>query len=427
MIELIDAKRTALETIIERKASIQPDVSSAVVSIITDVRTRGDAALREYTLRFDEAEIGEFKVSGDEIRSALADTPPEFIAILESAADNIRRYHSRQLREGYEMKESGGIVMGQRVMPLDRVGVYIPGGTAPYPSTVLMNVIPAKLAGVGEVFITTPPDRDGVVDKAILAAASIAGADEIYKIGGAQAIAALTYGTESIPKVDKIVGPGNIYVAAAKKHVFGEVGIDMIAGPSDILIIADETACPAFVAADLLSQAEHDENSAVVLITPCAALAEKVRAELEKQIVSLERRGVAEAAVRRNGRFILAEDLNHAAELSNALAPEHVELCVSDPFALLERIRHAGSVFLGHHTPEALGDYCAGPNHTLPTLGAARFSSPLSVDDFIKKSSYLSYSREAFAAAAPTVTAFAEKEGLTGHANSIRIRMGGMI
>ncbi|MCL2539673.1 MAG: histidinol dehydrogenase [Oscillospiraceae bacterium] len=422
----MDARKTPLEEIVNRKEADRPDVSAAVLEIIDAVRLRKDEALRELTLRFDSAEVGDIRVSDTEIAAAKEETGEGFMEILKAAAKNIRDFHKYQLREGYTIENGDGVVMGQRVMPLERVGVYVPGGTAPYPSTVLMNVIPAKIAGVSDIALLTPPRADGSVDAGILAAAAIAGANSVYKVGGAQAIAALAFGTQSIKKVDKIVGPGNIYVATAKKMIYGMTGIDMIAGPSDILVIADSTADASFVAADLLSQAEHDEDSSAILITPDLRLAEAVRRQTENQISRLERSSIAKASIAQNGMILICKDLGHATEISNALAPEHLELCVAEPFALLEGIRNAGSVFLGHYTPEALGDYFAGPNHTLPTMGTARFSSPLSVDDFLKKSSFLSYSREAFLKAAPMVEAFASKEGLTAHAKSVAVRMEGV-
>ncbi len=424
MIDIIDGESTPIAEIVGRKEDEQPDVSLVVGSILSDIKSRGDVALREYTERFDRAKISDFLVSKSEIETARNAVGCEFIEILEAAAANIRAFHEKQKREGFSFDGGEGVLLGQRILPLSRVGVYVPGGTAPYPSTVLMDVIPAKIAGVDEIIMVTPPQPDGSVNSGILAAASVAGADRIYKVGGAQAIAALAYGIESIPKVDKIVGPGNIYVATAKKLVYGVVDIDMIAGPSDILIIADRTANPVFLAADMLGQSEHDEKAAAVLVATDRAVAEGVQRELERQLEPLSRKSIARASLEQNGRIILASDLSKAAEIANALAPEHLELCVDDPFQLLKSIRNAGSVFLGHYTPEALGDYFAGPNHTLPTMGTARFYSPLSVDDFIKKSSFLSYSKEAMQKVGGMVETFAKKEGLTAHANSITVRMG---
>ena len=398
------------------------NVEETVAEIIRNVRERGDEALREYTKKFDHAEPESLTVTPEEMKEALASTDPDFLRILEKAAANIRKFHSRQVRNSFIINDEPGIVMGQKVIPVDRAGLYVPGGTAAYPSTVLMDVIPAKIAGVKEVILTTPPGPDGKINPVILAAARVAGADRIVKAGGAQAIAALAYGTESVPKADKIVGPGNAYVAEAKRQVYGTVSIDMIAGPSEILVAADGKSNPAHVAADLLSQAEHDKAASAVLVTDSAELAEKVRDELEKQIPLLERSAIARESIDRNGRIIVAEDLKTVIDIANEIAPEHLELCVDNPFDLLDGIRHAGSVFLGRNCPEALGDYLAGPNHTLPTQGTARFSSPLSVDDFVKKTQYTYFTREALAEVAADVAAFARKEGLTGHARSALIR-----
>ena len=398
------------------------NVEETVAEIIRNVRERGDEALREYTKKFDHAEPESLTVTPEEMEEALASMDPDFLRILEKAAANIRKFHSRQVRNSFIINDEPGIVMGQKVIPVDRAGLYVPGGTAAYPSTVLMDVIPAKIAGVKEVILTTPPGPDGKINPVILAAARVAGADRIVKAGGAQAIAALAYGTESVPKADKIVGPGNAYVAEAKRQVYGTVSIDMIAGPSEILVAADGKSNPAHVAADLLSQAEHDKAASAVLVTDSAELAEKVRDELEKQIPLLERSAIARESIDRNGRIIVAEDLKTVIDIANEIAPEHLELCVDNPFDLLDGIRHAGSVFLGRNCPEALGDYLAGPNHTLPTQGTARFSSPLSVDDFVKKTQYTYFTREALAEVAADVAAFARKEGLTGHARSALIR-----
>jgi histidinol dehydrogenase len=398
------------------------NVADTVAEILKNVRERGDAALREYTERFDKVTPENLTVTQQEIREAIESMDPDFLAVLEKAAANIRKFHSRQVRNSFIINDEPGIVMGQKVIPVDRAGLYVPGGTATYPSTVLMDVIPAKIAGVKEVILTTPPGRDGKINPAILAAADIAGADRIVKIGGAQAIAALAYGTESVPRVDKIVGPGNAYVAEAKRQVYGTVSIDMIAGPSEILVAADGKSNPAWLAADLLSQAEHDKVASAVLVTDSMELAKEVRDELEKQIPLLERAEIARESIDRNGKIIVAEDLRTVIEIANEIAPEHLELCVDNPFDLLDSIRHAGSVFLGRNCPEALGDYLAGPNHTLPTQGTARFSSPLSVDDFVKKTQYTYYTREALSRVAEDVAAFARREGLTGHARSATIR-----
>ena len=399
------------------------NVTDTVAEILRNVRERGDEALREYTEKFDRAKPESLTVTPEEMQEALASVEPEFIRILERAAANIRKFHSRQVRNSFLLNDENGILMGQKILPVDRAGLYVPGGTAAYPSTVLMDVIPAKIAGVREVILTTPPGPDGKINPAVLAAASVAGADRIVKAGGAQAIAALAFGTESVPRVDKIVGPGNAFVSEAKRQVFGMVSIDMIAGPSEILVVADGKSNPAWVAADLLSQAEHDKVASAVLVTDSADLAEKVSAEIEKQLPQLARFAIARESIDRNGKIIVAEDLKAAIDIANEIAPEHLELCVDNPFDYLDSIRHAGSVFLGRNCPEALGDYLAGPNHTLPTQGTARFSSPLSVDDFVKKTQYTYYTREALSAAARDVAAFAEKEGLTGHARSAMIRV----
>ena len=399
------------------------NVTDKVAEIIRGVRERGDAAVKEYTEKFDKVKLDSLIVTPEEIDDALQKTGPEFMTVLEKAAANIRKFHSRQVRNSFIINDEPGVVMGQKVIPVDRAGVYVPGGTAPLSSTVLMDVIPAKIAGVKEVILATPPGKDGMIDPAILAAAKVAGADRIVKAGGAQAIAALAYGTESVPKADKIVGPGNAFVAEAKRQVYGVVSIDMIAGPSEILVAADGKSDPAYLAADLLSQAEHDKVASAVLVTDSMDLAEKVRDELEKQIPLLDRAEIARASIENNGRIIVAEDLKTVIDIANEIAPEHLELCVDNPFDWLDSIRHAGSVFLGRNCPEALGDYMAGPNHTLPTQGTAKFSSPLSVDDFVKKTQYTYFTRDALAALAEDVAAFARKEGLTGHARSALIRI----
>ena len=399
------------------------NVTDTVAEILRNVRERGDEALREYTEKFDHTQLESLVVTEEEMREALDEVDPDFLRILRRAAENIRKFHSRQVRNSFIINDEDGILTGQKVIPVDRAGLYVPGGTAVYPSTVLMDVIPAKIAGVKEVILTTPPGRDGKINPAVLAAASVAGADRIVKIGGAQAIAALAFGTESVPKVDKIVGPGNAFVAEAKRQVYGLVSIDMIAGPSEILVVADGKSNPAWVAADLLSQAEHDKVASAVLVTDSAELAEKVSEEIEKQIPELIRSEIARVSIDQNGKIIVADDLRAAIEIANEIAPEHLELCVDNPFDYLDGIRHAGSVFLGRNCPEALGDYLAGPNHTLPTQGTARFSSPLSVDDFVKKTQYTYYTKEALGRVAADVAAFAEKEGLTGHARSALVRI----
>ncbi len=399
------------------------DVEAIVSDIIAAVRREGDRALYAYTEKFDHAALTSLAVSSEEIGEALAAVEPEFLAVLRRAADNIRHFHERQVRNSFLINDRDGVVIGQKIIPIDRAGLYVPGGTAAYPSTVLMDAIPAKIAGCREVVIVTPPGRDGKINPVILAAASVAGVDRIFKVGGAQAIAALAYGTETVPRVDKIVGPGNAFVAEAKKQVFGAVSIDMIAGPSEILIIADAKSDPEHVAADLLSQAEHDKMASAVLVTDSPELALAVRDALERQIPLLPRREIARASIDNNGKIIVADTIRQAVDIANEIAPEHLELCVDDPFDYLDGIRHAGSVFLGRNCPEALGDYLAGPNHTLPTGGSARFSSPLSVDDFVKKTQYTYYTKEAFSRAAPDIIRFAEREGLHAHAQSAAIRL----
>ena len=399
------------------------NVEAVVSDIIADVRENGDAALYKYCERFDGAKLQSLLVSEDEIDEAMAAVEPEFIEILEKAAANIRHFHEKQTRNSFIINDRPGVVMGQKVTPVDRAGLYVPGGTAAYPSTVLMDSIPAKIAGCSQIVMVSPPGKDGRIPAVILAAAKIAGVDKIFKLGGAQAIAALAFGTESVPKVDKIVGPGNAFVAEAKKQVFGTVSIDMIAGPSEILIVADGKSDPRHVAADLLSQAEHDRLASAVLVTDSMELAEAVRDELEVQIPLLERCDIARASIDNNGKIIVADDLMSAIEISNEIAPEHLELCVDNPFDYLDAIRHAGSIFMGKNCPEALGDYFAGPNHTLPTSGTAKFSSPLSVDDFVKKTQYTYFTRDALAAVAEDVEFFAKKEGLTAHAKSAVIRV----
>ncbi len=405
-------------------ARVEPtvNVSDIVTDIIANVRKRGDAALFEYCEKFDKAKLTALQVSPAEIEEAVAQVSPRFLEILEKAAANIRKFHEKQVRNSFIINDEQGIVIGQKVIPVDRAGLYVPGGTAAYPSTVLMDAIPAKIAGVGQVVMVTPPSSDGKVNPVILAAAKIAGIDRIYKVGGAQAIAALAYGTESIPKVDKIVGPGNAFVAEAKKQVFGVVSIDMIAGPSEILIVADGKSNPRHVAADLLSQAEHDKLASAVLVTDSMELAKAVQAELEVQIPQLLRADIARASIDNNGKIIVADDLSAVIEIANEIAPEHLELCVDNPFDYLDSIRHAGSIFMGRYCPEALGDYFAGPNHTLPTSGTAKFSSPLSVDDFVKKTQYTYYTASALDKVAEDVGYFATQEGLTAHAKSAIIR-----
>jgi histidinol dehydrogenase len=421
MLTILDAAQVPLSEILARTED-QRDISGLTADIIADVRQSGDAALRRYTKEFDKAEPDTLEVPREQLDQALADLEPGLRSVLEEAAENIRAFHRRQVQNGFIISGKPGIVLGQKVTPIEKVGVYIPGGTAPLPSTVLMDCIPAKIAGCHEIVMVSPPTCNGDIAPIILAAARIAGVDRVFRCGGAQAIAALAYGTESIPRVDKIVGPGNAFVAEAKRQVFGKVGIDMIAGPSDILVIADGGSDARQIAADLLSQAEHDQNACAVLVTNSRTLAEAVAAELEKQLAVLPRRETARASLERSGKIILVKDILEAIRIANALAPEHLELCVDDPFAWLDQVKNAGSIFLGRSTPEAVGDYFGGTNHTLPTYGTARFSSPLSVEDFVKKSQFVYYSDAALAEAAPKIAAFARQEGLEGHARSALAR-----
>lgn len=403
--------------------NIASNVESIVSDIISNVINRGDEAIFEYALKFDKASLTTLEVTAAEIDEAFSVVDAEFVEIIKQAAENIRAFHSKQVKNSFIINDKDGVVTGQKVMPIEKVGLYVPGGTAAYPSTVLMDSIPAKIAGCKEIVMVTPPNADGKVNPVILAAAKIAGVDRIFKVGGAQAIAALAYGTKSVPKVDKIVGPGNAFVAEAKKQVFGKVSIDMIAGPSEILVVADSTCNPAFVAADLLSQAEHDKMASAVLVTDSREFAEKVSRELEFQIPMLPRAEIARTSIDNNGKIIVAKDnLMLAIDIANEIAPEHLELCVDNPFDYLDKVKHAGSIFMGKYCPEALGDYFAGPNHTLPTSGTARFSSPLSVDDFVKKSQFTYFTADALEKVADKVAYFAEKEGLHAHAKSATIR-----
>ena len=413
MMRIYELETLAPEEILNRDIRAEAEVDAAVDAILEDVRLHGDGALRRYTRELDGAELGSLQVSGAELDAAWAALDADFRATLELAAENIRRFHAQQVHRDFCLTDRPGIIMGQRYTPIEKVGVCVPSSPTAFPSTILMNVIPAKI---------TPPERDGSISPAALAAARIAGADRIFKLGGAQAVAALAYGTESVPRVDKIVGPGGIYVATAKRKVFGRVAIDMVAGPSEILVLADGGCRPDFVAADLLSQAEHDVFSSAVLVTDSLPLAQAVQREVEVQLERLPRREIARRSVEENGKILLTRSLDAAVDAANRIAPEHLELCVEDPFALLPRIRNAGSIFLGRSAPEALGDYFAGPNHTLPTSGTARFSSPLGVDDFIKRSSFLYYSQDVLAEAAPRIAEFARREGLEGHARSVLIR-----
>ena len=422
MIKLYSFDELKPEEILNRDIRAEKNVEDVVDGIIADVRARGDEALKEYALKFDGAKLESLQVTQEEIEEAFAGMDGYFLETLREAAANIEAFHRQQVHKNFVMNDKPGIVLGQKYTPIEKAGVYVPGGTAAYPSTVLMDVIPAKVAGVSEIVMTTPAGKDGKVNPVILAAAATAGVTKIFKTGGAQAVAALAYGTQTIPAVDKIVGPGNIYVATAKRKVFGKVGIDMIAGPSEILVLADGGCDPAWVAADLLSQAEHDKLASPVLVTDSADLAKAVQAELEVQIPQLPRAAIARASVDDNGKIIVCSDLRKAIEACNIIAPEHLEVCIDDPFSVLNEIKNAGSIFLGRNVPEALGDYFAGPNHTLPTSGTARFSSPLGVDDFVKKSSFLYYTREALEKAAPRIADFAEREGLHAHARSVTIR-----
>ncbi len=401
----------------------QVDVAAIVSGIIDNVRQNGDKALLAYCEKFDKVTLDSLEVSAEEIDEAFASVDSEFVRVMKAAAENIYAFHKRQVRNSFIIEENEGVVIGQRVTPIERVGLYVPGGTAAYPSSVLMNSIPAKIAGCGTIVMVTPPSKDGKVNPNILAAAKIAGVDRIFKVGGAQAVAALAYGTETVPCVDKIVGPGNAFVAEAKKQVFGKVAIDMIAGPSEILVVADGTCDPDVIAADLLSQAEHDKLASAVLVTDSEDLAVAVRDALERQIPQLLRSEIARASIDNNGKIIVADTLSRVIEIANEIAPEHLELCVDNPFDYLDAIRHAGSIFMGRNCPEALGDYMAGPNHTLPTGGTAKFSSPLSVDDFVKKTQYTYFTKEALARVGHKVAYFAEKEGLTAHAKSAVVRL----
>ncbi|MDM8201448.1 histidinol dehydrogenase [Allofournierella massiliensis] len=403
--------------------NIASNVEGAVTEILAQVAARGDEALREYTLRFDKADLTDLEVTEAEIDEAFAAVEPEFVEILRQAAANIRTFHEKQRRNSFVVADQPGVVLGQKIVPIQKVGLYVPGGTAAYPSTVLMDSIPAKIAGCPQLVMVTPPGADGKVNPVILAAAKIAGVDRIFKVGGAQAVAGLAFGTETLPKVDKIVGPGNAYVAEAKKQVFGRVAIDMIAGPSEILVVADGTCNAKVVAADMLSQAEHDKMASAVLVTDSGELAKAVQAELERQIPLLPRSEIARASIDNNGKIIVAENLDAAIDIANEIAPEHLELCVDAPFDYLDRVRCAGSIFLGKNCPEALGDYFAGPNHTLPTSGTAKFSSALSVDDFVVKSQFTYYTADALAKIGEQVAYFARKEGLDAHANSITVRL----
>ena len=421
MIKIYKDYRT--EEILSRKIDDYGDYESVVKDILKNVAARGDEAVREYNLKFDGNALKSLEVTRAEFDEAEAALSEEYKSVVRASAENITFFHKNQVKEGFEIVREGGVILGQKYTPVAVAGVYVPGGTASYPSTVLMDVIPAKIAGVGKIVMVTPVKCDGKVRPEILYAARVAGADMVYKVGGAQAIAALAYGTQTIPKADVIVGPGNIFVALAKKLVYGIVNVDMIAGPSEILVIADGKSNPVFVAADMLSQAEHDKLASAVLVTDSEQLACAVQEEIERQLCSMEREEIARVSIENNGKIIVCGSIDEAIDIANQIAPEHLEVCVDEPMAYLGKIKNAGSIFLGRYTPEALGDYFAGPNHTLPTNGAAKFSSPLSVDDFVKKSSYIRYTESELLKAADTVTAFAESEGLFGHANSVKVRV----
>ena len=424
MIKIIKYGEVSPEEIFARSENTV-DVAQIVSQIIENVKANGDTALIEYCKQFDKAELSSLEVTAEEIEEAFSLVEPRFLEILQQAAKNITEFHQKQVRTSFIINDLDGVVMGQKITPIEKVGLYVPGGTAAYPSTVLMDSIPAKIAGCKEICITTPPMASGKVNPVILAAAKIAGVDRIFKVGGAQAVAALAYGTQTVPKVDKIVGPGNAFVAEAKRQVFGKVSIDMIAGPSEILVIADGKSNPRFVAADLLSQAEHDKMASAVLVTDSMELAQQVSAELERQLALLPRQEIARASIDNNGKIIVADSIDDVIAVSNQLAPEHLELMCDNPFDYLDKITNAGSIFMGRYCPEALGDYFAGPNHTLPTSGTARFSSPLSVDDFVKKSQYTYYTQDALRKVAQDIAFFAEKEGLSAHARSATIRFDG--
>ncbi|NCA92280.1 histidinol dehydrogenase [bacterium] len=423
MIKIYNTKDIAIEKILSREnTAVDSSIEKIVANILLDVKNKGDEALLYYCQKFDGANIRSLKVTKEEILEGYNQTDKAFIDTLAIAKENIEAFHKMQLPKGYEIKKDNGAIVGQRVLPLKSVGLYVPGGTACYPSSVLMNAIPAIIAGVSEIIMVTPPNKEGKIDNKILAAAYILGINNIYKIGGAQAIGALAFGTQTVPKVDKIVGPGNIYVATAKKQVFGLCDIDMIAGPSEILIIADEQNKKEYVAADMLGQAEHDKKASAVLLTTSLALAEEVKEEIEKQLATLPREEIARQAIENNGKIIVVSSIEQAIEIANIIAPEHLELCVNNPFDYLNKISNAGSVFLGEYSPEALGDYLAGTNHTLPTSGTARFSSPLSVEDFVKRSQYIYYTKEALMPIADNIILFAEREGLAAHGNSVKVR-----
>ncbi len=425
MLKAIDKKDTAgLRAYLDgRTQEIGSDILVKVSDIIQDVRTNGDAALKKYTEMFDKVSLDQLRVSDAELEEAIRHTDPDFVKAMEEARDNIIYFHQAQLQQSYIQQKEYGIYLGQRVIPLASAGIYVPGGRAQYPSSVLMNAIPAHVAGVKRIVMVTPPNREGTIHPNIALAAKLAGITEIYKVGGAQAIAALAYGTESVPAVDKITGPGNIFVAAAKKLVYGKVDIDMIAGPSEILVIADEGADPAYTAADLISQAEHDPMASAILLSTSSSLIGKVNEELAKQSAVLPKKEIIEESLQNYGRSILCDSIEECIELSNAIAPEHLELMVRDAMPYLNLVVNAGSVFLGYHTCESIGDYLGGTNHVLPTNGTARFSSALGVDAFVKKSCFLHYTQEALQAYGHHIVTLAEEEQLRGHANAVRVRL----
>ena len=422
MIPILKLKDLTDEQILNRDIQAEENVSAAVDAVIANVRQNGDAALLEYTEKFDGVTLEGLQVSDEEIACAILQTSPELVETIRTAAANIEAFHRAQVRQDLVLTDRPGIVLGQRYTPIEKVGICVPRSPVAFPSTILMNVIPAKIAGVKDIVLVTPPEKDGSVSPAALVAAAVAGVDRIFKVGGAQAVAALAYGTETVPAVDKIVGPGGIFVATAKRKVFGKVGIDMIAGPSEILVLADGSCNPKWVAADLLSQAEHDVLASAVLVTDSEELAEAVQLEVERQLSLLPREPIARKSIEGSSKILLCDSLEEAIDTANRIAPEHLEICTDDPFAILSRIKNGGSIFLGKNAPEALGDYFAGPNHTLPTSGTARFSSPLGVDDFVKKSQFIYYTREALEQVAQPIAAFAREEGLEGHARSVTVR-----
>ena len=422
MIPILKLKDLTDEQILNRDIQAEENVSAAVDAVIANVRQNGDAALLEYTEKFDGVTLEGLQVSDEEIASAILQTSPELVETIRTAAANIEAFHRAQVRQDLVLTDRPGIVLGQRYTPIEKVGICVPRSPVAFPSTILMNVIPAKIAGVRDIVLVTPPEKDGSVSPAALVAAAVAGVDRIFKVGGAQAVAALAYGTETVPAVDKIVGPGGIFVATAKRKVFGKVGIDMIAGPSEILVLADGSCNPKWVAADLLSQAEHDVLASAVLVTDSEELAEAVQLEVERQLSLLPREPIARKSIEGSSKILLCDSLEEAIDTANRIAPEHLEICTDDPFTILSRIKNAGSIFLGKNAPEALGDYFAGPNHTLPTSGTARFSSPLGVDDFVKKSQFIYYTRDALEQVAQPIAAFAREEGLEGHARSVIVR-----